>query len=503
VANDREWEGKDPQLSPREVKPVSSRRWQPPCWAAVYLFVSGVIQFYFVSVPYDADTTYHIAVGRLIQAHGILHAFPWTPFSWLADHYADKELLLHLLFVPFARVDWITASKIVGTLLGAVLLLALYLILRKEKVHLAGIWALLPLIASDVFLFRFSLVRPHLISIALALLLLWAAARGRLFLLALLSALYPWSYVAFWQIPLMLLVAVEAGHTLSGEGIRWKPAAAVAGGVFLGWLLHPNSMNLLALNWIHMIDVLLKNAWQSVAGIELGQEFLPFALSQWAEWLLGCLLMAIAGLVLAWRNRKRDSLALAFAFATIAFGILTARTARFAEYFIPFSVVTFALATRWIPWKTIPILALCVLLPYTGFPLAETLDGIGTRIDRIPPSFITWLRQEIPEGTQVFTTEWGHTGTLMLALPERKFIVALDPTLFRVKAPELYRLWYDLPRDPKPGMAEKIRRKFSARYVISFREVRFSEFYALLAMEPGVRILHASNMWMIYDLGGP
>jgi hypothetical protein len=479
------------------------RVWQPPCWATVYLFVAGVIQFYFVSVPYDADTTYHIAVGRLIQAHGILHSFPWTPFSWLADHYADKELLLHLLLVPLGKVNWITASKITGTLLGAMLLFALYFILRKEKVRLAGIWALLPLIASDVFLFRFSLVRPHLISITLALLLLWAAAHGRILILVFLSAFYPWSYVAFWQIPLMLLLAVEGARFFSGEKVRWKPAAAVIGGVFAGWLLHPNSMNLLALNWIHMIDVLVQNAWQSVEGIELGQEFLPFALSQWAEWLLGCVLMSLGGLVLAWRSRKKDSLALAFALVTIAFGILTARTARFAEYFIPFSVATFGLSTRRLPWKTIPILVLCVLLPYTGFPLTETLHGIGTRIDRIPPSFINWVRQEIPEGAQVFTTEWGHTGTLMLSLPERKFIVALDPTLFLVKDPDLYRVWYNLPREPRPGMAEIIRRTFGARFVISFREMRFSEFYALLSMEPGVRILHASNLWMIYDLGAP
>ena len=485
-----------------ETKSFWSSRWQLLCWAAVYLFVAAAIQFYFVSVPYDADTTYHVAVGRMIQAHGILHAFPWTPFSWLADHYADKELLLHLLFVPLAEVSWVTAAKIVGTFLGAVLLFTLYMVLRAEKVPLAGVWALLPLVASDVFLFRFSLVRPHLLSIPLALLLLWAAARGRFIILALVSAIYPWSYVAFWQLPLILLFGVEAARILSGERIRWKPITAAFAGVLLGWLLHPNSMNLLKFNWI-VVEVLFEKAWQSKGGIELGQEFLPFTLTQWAEWLLACVFMGIAGFVLAWRNRKKESLSLAFALVTIAFGILTARTARFAEYFIPFSVATFALAVRGIPWRTIPIIALCAILPYTGFALGETLHGIGMKIDRIPPSLVSWMREQIPKGSQVFTTEWGHTGTLMLALPDRKFIVALDPTLFLVKDPELYQLWYRLPRNPEPGMAEIIRRKFGARFIISFWEVRYEEFYYRLFLEPGVRTLLVSPLWMVYDLGPP
>jgi len=102
-------------------------------WVALYLCRGYVIQFHIVAAPHDADTAYHAAVGSLIREHGILQSFPWTPFSWLSDHYADKELLFHLLFVPFIGLGWITASKLVGMLLGAVLLAVLYLILRAES----------------------------------------------------------------------------------------------------------------------------------------------------------------------------------------------------------------------------------------------------------------------------------------------------------------------------------------------------------------------------------
>ena len=473
-------------------------------WASIYLVIAAVIQFSVVSVPIDADTNFHAAVGSLIREHGILQAFPWTPFSWLSDHYADKELLFHLLFVPFIGLGWITASKVVGALLGAVLLFVIFLILRAEKVRFAGLWALLPVVTSDVFLYRFALVRPHLLSITLAILLLWAALRGRYLLLAAVSALYPWSYVAFWQLPIILLGIVEAARLLSGERMQWKPAAASAAGIVIGWALHPNAVNLLKFNWIVLVDVLLTNAWQSKEGIEMGLEFLPFSAMQWVQWLLAAVAMTVAGLVLGWRERKQDPALLVFALAALAFGILSARTARFAEYFIPFSAVTMAIASRTIPWRGITIAVFAVVLLYSAKPLSETVRDLGRKADMLPPQLASRLQQRIPVGSQVFTTEWGHTGTLMLALPDRKFIVALDPTLFLVRDPELYRLWYELPRHPRPGMAETIRKRFKARFVISLFDERFFNFYFQLSSEPGVKaLLLSEENWVVFDLGGP
>jgi hypothetical protein len=122
----------------------------------------------------------------------------------------------------------------------------------------------------------------------------------------------------------------------------------------------------------------------------------------------------------------------------------------------------------------------------------------------MPPQLASWLQQRIPVGSQIFTTEWGHTGTLMLALPDRKFIVALDPTLFLVRDPELYRLWYELPRHPRPGMAETIRKRFKAQFVISLFDERFFNFYFQLSSEPGVKaLLLSEENWVVFDLGGP
>src|SRR5437879_3630147 len=96
------------------------------CWAAVFLAVAAVPQW-LQPVPYDGDTAYHLAVARIMRHAGVLHAFPWTAYSWLADHYADKELLFHFLLMPVAGVEpFATAARVAGTVLGAGLLFALY-----------------------------------------------------------------------------------------------------------------------------------------------------------------------------------------------------------------------------------------------------------------------------------------------------------------------------------------------------------------------------------------
>lgn len=481
--------------------------WQAPVFALAALGVAAAIQFGAVAAPVDGDTAYHVAVGRLIRAHGILHEFPWTPFSWLADHYGDKELLLHLLFAALGDTDWVLASKIVGTVLGGLLLTALYLILRAERVAMAPLWALLPLAATDVFLYRFALVRPHLLSIPLALAVLWAAARGRLGILAALSVAYPFCYVA-WGLPLALVAAAEAARLLAGQRPRWRPAAAVVLGLAAGLLLHPNTVNLVKFSWVVLADVLWKAAWGARPGLELGLEFLPFTAQQWLKWLLATLALLAGGAVIAWRVRRRDPVPLALALGGLGFLALTLRTARFAEYLVPWAVVTFAVALarlgpplRWA--RSAPVIALAVCLAYTGKDQLETLRGIGSREDQVPPPLAQKLQARIPPGAQVFTCDWGATGKLMLALPERRFLVALDPTLFYLKDPELSDLWYRLPREVPPGVAEIIRRRFGARYVACFWDERLRRLFNRLAFEDGVQTLHVDDYWNVYDLGPP
>jgi hypothetical protein len=471
---------------------------------AAAIVLVGVLHVLFVRVPHDADSAYHAAVGELIRRHGILHAFPWTPMSWLADHYADKELLFHLLYAALSGFGWLVASRVVGTVCGAAVLVALYSVLRAERVRLPALWAVLPLLSSSVFLFRFALVRPHLLSIALVMVVLWAAARRRLVVLALASLVYPWAYVA-WILPLLLVGAAEAARFASGERPSWKPAAVALAGVATGIALHPNAANLVRLASLVLGEILVANAWGGRQGLELGTEFDPFPPSQWASLLLLTVAILVAALVLAWRHRRRSSTPLAFALAALGFGLATVRTARFAEYLVPLSVAALGLALRHVGsarLRLAPVgLALLALL-YQGPEEARLLARLREWPNRIPAYVAKVMQESIPPGAQVFTCEWGLTGYLMRALPERRFLVALDPSLFRAKDPELYALWYAMTRRPPPDLSRLVRERFGARYVVCFYDAQFEAFTDRLSREPGVKTVLVSDDWNVYDLGG-
>jgi hypothetical protein len=482
-------------------KALLSRRFTAVCWILTFAAVAGVIQ-YSIPYPVDGDTAYHFAVGKLIRKYGILHSFPWTPFSWLSEHYADKEFLFHLLFVPLDRFDLITASRIVGTVAGATALSTLYFILRSESVEFPGLWALLPL-TSTVFLCRLALVRPHVFSIALALTLIWAASRRRLVPVFIVALIYPLSYVAFWQMTLLLIVAVEGGRLLSGERAEWKPAAAALCGILLGVALHPNSMNLLRINWIHMSDVFLGSTWKGKAGFDMGMEILPYSPRQWVQFLTPAVLTAGAALILSWKNRKEDALALAFSLAALGFGVLTVGSARFLEYFVPLAVAALAVAARPVKMRFFTPAVFGVSLLYVIVVASGPIFLLVSGEEKVPAADAQIFRQVIPVEAQVFNTEWDLTGALMLALPERRFIVALDPTLFYLQDPELYAIWYRLPREGSEGAAEMIRQRFGSRYVLSTNRSDYGAFYDRLSGDPTVRTLMVSDKWVLFDLGEP
>ncbi len=469
-------------------------------WVLVFIALTLALQL-FVPYPIDDDTAYHFSVGQLIGKYGILHDFPWTPFSWQFGHYADKEFLFHLLFLPLGGLGFVTAARVVGILAGALVLTTLYLVLRAEKVSYAALWALLTLTCSE-FVFRLSLVRPHLLSITLALIVLWAYTNGRLRILAAAAIIYPLSYVAFWQIPLILIVATEFARLLANERIRWKPGLTVIVGLSIGIALHPNSLNLLGINWIHMSDILFQNAWgRKVEFDNLGKEFNPYTIGEWGRYFVVVTMMAGAALVLGWRERKKTSLPLAFAIAAVAFGVLTARSLRFVEYFVPFTVAALAVSARTLKERRLVPALLGVSLLYMLVLGTTPFKIMASKTAYIEPPVAKYFEKSIPVDSQVFTCGWDYTGNLMLALPERRFVVAADPTLFYKKDPDLYRIWHRMPIDAPVDSVDAIRKLFQSRFVICLNYEAYWPFFDTLEKDLTVKTLYADNRWVLFDLG--
>jgi hypothetical protein len=468
---------------------------------AIFLVVAGIQGM----LPYffDGDTGYHLAVARLTREYGILHAFPWTPFSWMSDHYADKELLFHLFLVPVAGLEPSLAAQIAGTLLGAVMLATLYILLVTERVSHAGWWAVLPLAASSAFIYRIALVRPHLMSITLALLISWSAARKRWLILGVASFLFPLCYTA-WHLPVALILIVETARWVSVREVEWRSILTVIAGLIVGITIHPNFPANLELFWIQNVTVLVNTVWAEKAGFEMGAEFEPFNLISLILFVLIPAAITAAAAMIAWTRRQTDFFPLALAVTAIGFFAVTLRTQRFIEYLVPFGV--FALAVAWRPVKNDRLAPLLVVVSVIWIALVARypIELLLIRDDAFPPTVAAELRKVIPEREQVVTCDWKFTGEMMLALPERKFMVALDPVFFAMKDAELYRTWFETINDPLPNAATVLREKFDARYVLCRNSKDWNPLMKYLAADSNARFLGVHGIWVAYELlNGP
>lgn len=472
-------------------------------WFVFFASLAFIIQCS-IPYPFDDDTAYHFSVARLIRQHGLLQSFPWTPFSWQATHYADKELLFHLLFSALTGLEFITAARIVGVFAGTAILVAIYLVLNDENTRYPGIWTLIPL-ASSVFVFRFALVRPHLISIALATVMLWALANRRSYILGCCSFLFPLSYVAFWQIPLMLLVATESARVFGGEKIQWKQIAVVVTGITAGVLIHPNSWNLLQLNWIHMSDILFQGAWGDMAAVELGSEFYPYSWREWSRFLSISVGFIVIATYLSWKDRRRCSTPLAYAIAAIIFALLTVKSMRFLEYFVPLSMIALAVAVRSFQLRLLAPALLFVYVLYTlafGTGPGMALFSSDVRVGHVLPETARMFVKSIPPNSQIFTCGWDYTGELLLVLPDRKYIVAADPTLFYLNDPIRYAQWGKITALDPAIMTRTIRETFNSRFVLCENNLNYERLFDSLSLDPTVSMLLVDNRWVLFDLGG-
>jgi hypothetical protein len=119
-----------------------------------------------------------------------------------------------------------------------------------------------------------------------------------------------------------------------------------------------------------------------------------------------------------------------FAGVALGFLVITLRTQRFIEHLAPFAV--FALALSWRPHRSSRLAPVLIALGAVWIALfaRHPIDLLRERSPTFSDQVAAALQQIVPEGEQIVSCEWHSTGEMMLALPARRFMVALDPVFF-------------------------------------------------------------------------
>ncbi|HXO19265.1 MAG TPA: hypothetical protein VOA87_04985 [Thermoanaerobaculia bacterium] len=470
------------------------------------------------------DEYYHLGVARELAHHFPLRAFPWTPFSVLADHYADKELLFHLVLLPLSGLPVDTAGT-VGALLGqAFFVFAFAWALWRLRVPGAH-WFLLGLVlVGPMFAFRVAMCRPHVWMVGFTLLVLglllerpepgssYRLGRFRAAALFAVAALFGLVHTAGWlSIPFAALFAVAGWLGADPEDRRflWRPLALAAGGWLLGQLVHPNFPENFRLAYLQNVVVPLQSAGAgsaalaATAGAELTAPGASVLAEQWPAFLAPA--VVAFGLLRQPRLRTRATVTAAILAAIFLLaGALFFQ--RMFEVGAPLGLLALALAAAERRRQGLP-----ALLPgWEPFvvALALALGGLWTfAIGRAhapgisyPQEMARWMGENAKAGTRVFTAQWGDSAPLFWFAPRLQSLVALDPTFFYVKDPALFAEYADLAYGRRTAPVDEIERRFGCRYATVWRAPLYAALAGQLAADPRSKLVYADGYYLVFEL---
>ena len=417
----------------------------------------------------DPDRYYHLALSRLIAEHGLLRALPQVEDLGWGRYFPDKEFLFHALtggaqyFGGSSFVLWLVP------LLGIAIALCLYLELsRRIPAWSAALLAALVPLATPSFLFRLTLLRPHLLAILCFCLLLAAILRGRPRWAGLACAAFALSYHAFF------VVLVVAGicwllRTRPGfEGSRywlWCAAGLVVGIVLNPYFPSNVQMGLLTLRLALHLDTLSATG----QGLELAALSWPKLIV-----LYGFLPAALLATLVAMRLRKpapgEDASRLWFLFlVTAAFWLMATRSPRAMEYAVPACILMIGYASPLINWRWWIALNLALLLGIQGYITSLYYLESWRHPKQGAYRMYAEVIAQIPanaSGKKVFNCEWEAGSFVFFERPDLRFVDLLEPALLWSASKDKYLARQGLMEGAFADPRLVLRGLFKADYVL-------------------------------------
>jgi hypothetical protein len=491
------------------------RDWGRTGITAVTLFVlfTAVLGFIQTSAPGLAgnDGYYHAKMGLLVRQQGLKPTPPHLPLTILneADFY-DHHLLYHVYLALFAETDpaldgglGLTRQvKIATVILSALAFVAVWWLLREQKVRWAGLWALALLALSEAFLYRLSMPRAQSASLLVLVLGLHWLLQGRYRRLLPLGFVYVWLYDAF---PLLLVLGGVYFIVVASTERRlaWPALIYPVAGIALGLVVNPYFPQ----NVTFIVQHLLPKLGDATA-VPVGSEWYPY--DTWVLLQNSGVALGLFGLTLLFFNRQGrrvDARLLTLLLLTAVFGLMLFRARRFVEYFPPFVLILAALNfapllanVKWarpFRWRWQPVFLVLLLVGTAVF----TINATRTAIRRSLPAdqyaaAALWLDAYSEPGSTVFQTDWDDFTRLFFYDSDNVYTVGLDPTYMSLYDAALYAEWVQITRGEVLRPSFAINGRFQADYV--FSDLEHEAFLAQAAADPGLEEIYRDDYAVIF-----
>jgi hypothetical protein len=476
----------------------------------------------------DPDSFYHLKMAELIAAHGPVRNFIWMPFTTLASSFADQHFLYHIALIPFIKFfGSLVGMKIATAVLAALAIAALAWSMRYMGIRYAAFFALAAG-CMNAFAFRIGLSKASAPGVALLMIGVALAVRRRTWALAAVAFIYVWTHgswpalVGLGTVVIVIMSWPENGDRplmILKRGLSpsvLSPLIALWSGAVAGIVINPFFPQNLKFYWEQIVQIAVIN-YQSKIGV--GAEWYPYEPARLASDLPLVCLMAVVALiafpaVIAANGdaarQKRLRIAVAVSACAGAFLLLTLRSQRHVEYFVPLAV---AAAASWISEIRFPgawpffkknyvagifVIAgsLMMILSFAGTGLARAKkDLIGGYNFTLYQKAAEYLKANTAAGEVVVHADWDDMPPLFYWDDKNKYVMGLDPTFMYRANPKRY--WdyvnFTLGKSDDPS---SVMKELGARYVVADRDHR--ELEAMLARSTRFTRVYSDKESVIY-----
>lgn len=511
------------------------------------LFVISFLLFsYFQHFPTfpDPDSFYHAKMAVLMRDQGIIRDFPWLQFTILKNYYADHHFFYHVLLIPFVTFfEPLVGIKLATATFAALLILTIFWFLSKFKIKGAFFYCFLLLTISP-FIFRINLAKAGALSIIILLIGLYSIFNKKNWLLFILSFIYVWTHGSWPLIFFLTIVYILIDSFLkislptSDNKIRnqklkikntnikikkyfyafnlcilyfisyisfltrqiftkenFKLLSACLGGLLAGLIINPYFPKNLIFYWYQIIKIAVIN-YQNKIGV--GAEWYPYNFGDLiasSSFVFILLILSFAAFFINFLESfsskekifiKNKIEILAIALSVFFFLILTLKSRRNVEYFVPFAAILAAFSLnqpfllkrehwayfqKWWQQKRILANSLClffiIAIPFIAgrnIWSTQTLFASGNPANKYQ-GISEWLKNNTPEKALIFHNDWDDFPALFYYNTHNHYVAGLDPTFMYEYDQELYKKWVDITTSRKTNISQIIKNDFHAEYV--------------------------------------
>jgi hypothetical protein len=457
---------------------AAAERPQINAWAfAVFTAAAMALYYYVLFYPpillgsNDPDRYYHLALARMTVEHGgLLHVLPQVEDLGWGHYFPDKEFLFHVLC---GLGYWLAGPD--GTLAlvpacGIAVALLLYSQLLKVLSPARAAFLVVPvLLSSCAFLFRLSVLRPHLLAIVFFCVLLAGLLRARPWVCFVATLGFALAYHALY-IPVTAVAVACLVRWEDPRRMRRCFAFALAG-LCIGVIVNPYFPSNLVMSLEHLTIAL---GIGLPPGLQSGTELQPIGLDDFLDWFV-LLPIAVIGAIWARRREPVPGQASNFRFLfllVVVFGVLALKSSRATEYAIPTSILLLGHVLSRMPARAAAASIVLVLVAQ-AHAAWDYYDDSFTSVQGGDSAFYFDAVSRIPanaRGAKVFNCEWATGSYLLLARPDLRFVDLLEPAFLWHADRHKYVLRQNLEfgTDPKP--LRTLRDTFHADYVVCANE---------------------------------